>query len=1043
MAAMERMAADHCTVQKEVHPCPWVASTRNKRIEIHPFVRPLYSGHTSTMKSRVALLLHVLSSGTLQAQSYFQQQVDYVINVRLDDQTHELHASESFTYHNNSPSSLDTLWIYLWPNAYRDRSTALCKQKDAQNDFDLHFAPEAERGYIDSLDFQSNGSKLDWGVDANHADIGWIRPEHPVPPGGSIMITTPFRVKVPNAKFSRLGHTGQAYYITQWYPKPAVYDATGWHAMPYLNQGEFYSEFGSFDVSITLPRNYVVGATGVLQDNRTETAWMDSLAAVPLPQSRSNTFPPSSPQLKTLRFVQSNVHDFAWFADKRFLVRNGTVALARSGRTVQTQVLFTPANAALWKDAITYVNESVRLYSQWVGDYRYDRCSAVDGTIAAGGGMEYPMITIIGNMGSWLDLDQVIAHEVGHNWFYGMLASNERDHPWMDEGMNSYFEQRYMETRYPGNPSLDVAGLPLGLLNGRKGISFREQNELMYRYNARRNWDMPGSSTSTAFTEVDYGTTIYAKTALIFDQLRASLGDSLFDACTQAYFSDWVGKHPQPTDVQASYEHASGRKLDWCFSELIGTADKVDVVSRKLRKGQFIWHSSASAGFPVPITAWQGKDSLGTVWATGESGLNTLKLPWPNADRVRIDATARTLDIDRRNNEVRSFGLLKRSRFPAFKFLAGLERADRKAIYFSPAIGYNTHDGFMAGAAFYNTLYPSQRLEWAAVPMFGTGSKRLAGGARILWNADRLRCALLRDIHVGISGFAASLYNIGPVEQWYQRLVPILQLDPRLKTTGPEAYVRYRSILLWNHAEGTFSSPSGDLPFNLSLRTVYHEVSANLSRHNGFNPYNLTLTSLNSEAFNRVSLEAEWSAIYDEHKHRVTFRAFTGTFLRKNRSLMELSMGWRMYWGSSDLLYDHLYIDRQYTGQNTSAQFNIEQGGFRTPTSIGTSDTWTAALNMEVDFPFVLPLTAFASYGASPVTVVTQEGKTNDWRGNWEAGLGVKLWRDRAELWVPLAFSEDIQKEQDLRGFTFSDRIRFVLALEKMDPTQALRKLPH
>jgi hypothetical protein len=192
-----------------------------------------------------------------------------------------------------------------------------------------------------------------------------------------------------------------------------------------------------------------------------------------------------------------------------------------------------------------------------------------------------------------------------------------------------------------------------------------------------------------------------------------------------------------------------------------------------------------------------------------------------------------------------------------------------------------------------------------------------------------------------------------------------------------------------------------------------------------------------------MSVEAEWSAIYDEHKHRITFRAFTGAFLRKNRSLMEPSMGWRMYWGSSDLLYDHLYIDRQYTGQNTSAQFNIEQGGFRTPTSIGTSDTWTAALNMEVDFPFVLPLTAFASYGASPVTVVTQEGKTNDWRGNWEAGLGVKLWRDRAELWVPLAFSEDIQKEQDLRGFTFSDRIRFVLALEKMDPTQALRKLPH
>jgi hypothetical protein len=327
--------------------------------------------------------------------------------------------------------------------------------------------------------------------------------------------------------------------------------------------------------------------------------------------------------------------------------------------------------------------------------------------------------------------------------------------------------------------------------------------------------------------------------------------------------------------------------------------------------------------------------------------------------------------------------------------------------------------------------------------MFGTGSKRLAGGARILWNADRLRCALLRDIHVGISGFAASLYNIGPVEQWYQRLVPILQLDPRLKTTGPEAYVRYRSILLWNHAEGIFSSPSGDLPLNLSLRDVYHEVSANLSRHNGFNPYNLTLTSLNSDAFNRMSVEAEWSAIYDEHKHRITFRAFTGAFLRKNRSLMEPQMGWRMYWGSSDLLYDHLYINRQYPGQNTAIQFSKDQGGFKTPTAVGTSDTWIAALNVELDFPFALPLAFFGSYGATPLTRITPEGRSTEARGNWEMGIGLRVWRDITEVWVPLAFSKDIVDEQQYNGNTFTDRIRIVLALEKLDPTQALRKMGH
>ncbi len=977
------------------------------------------------------------------AQDYFQQQVDHRIDVRLDDATHELFAQQEFDYTNNAPTALDTLWVHLWPNAYRDRNTALCKQKDSQNDFKLHFAPPEQRGYIDSLDFSSAGVKLAWGFDPKNPDIAWIALPAPIGTGERITISTPFHVKLPNARYSRLGHTGQAYYITQWYPKPAVYDRAGWHAMPYLDQGEFYSEFGSFNVSITLPANYVLAATGDRTDNATEDAFMDSLANVPLGNGSSNAFPRSSSRTKTVRFMQDHVHDFAWFADKRYLVRKGEVMLPRSGRTVTTWALFTPRNAELWADATTYVSESVRLYSQWIGDYRYASCTAVDGTIAAGGGMEYPMITIIGNMDTPNELDNVIAHEVGHNWFYGMLASNERDLPWMDEGMNSFFEQRYMETRYPGRKMMDAQGVPVGVITKGKGINQRQQNELLYRLNARRNWDSPTNSPSTAFASLDYGTTAYAKSALIFDQLFHSFGPARFDAATQAYFNDWAWKHPQPADVQASYERASGEDLNWCFGELIGTADKPEVKAWKLKGERLTYRSTAVDGFPFPVTAWSGTDSLGTTWVTSKSGRNTLDLPWPNADRVRIDASAHTLDIDRTNNEVRSFGLLKRASMPAIKFLGGLERDDRRSIFWTPAIGYNTHDGFMAGLALYNTFYPSQRFEWAAAPLYGFNSGRLAGGARFMWNDDRLRSDFLRNVHLGLSAFAASNYNVSDVEQWYQRIVPSIQFDPRLKPNGPEAYLRYRSVILWNHAEGTYHTPSNELEINSSSRSVYHEVSANITQKSGFNPYDITLTSLSSDVFSRLSLDASWSAIYDKHKHRVTFRAFAGTFLNKDRSSMRPDMGWRMYWGSSDLLYDHLYTNRQYVGQNTAVQFNKDQGGFRTPTAIGTSDTWIAALNMELDFPFALPLAAFANYGAAPVTVIMADGKTTDWRGNWEMGIGVHVWRDIAEVWVPLAFSKDIQKEQDLRGFNFSDRIRIVLALEKLDPTQAVRKLPH
>lgn len=995
------------------------------------------------MKLRKGLLvLAVLPMGAA-AQSYFQQRVDHRIQVQLDDRTHMLSGHEEFDYTNNAPAVLDTLWVHLWPNAYRDRNTALCRQQDAHNDFSLHFARPEERGWIDSLDFRTSGQPLRWGYHARHADIAWIALERPLAQGTSVTISTPFRVKVPDAKFSRLGHTGQAYYITQWFPKPAVYDRDGWHAMPYLNQGEFHSNFGSYDVRITLPANYVVGATGTLQDNPAEETWMDSLAALPLPAERSNVFPPSAKRLKTLRFRQDSVHDFAWFADKRFVVRKGMVRLERSARSVETRALFTPANAELWADAITYVNESVRLYSHWVGDYRYAHCTAVDGTLAAGGGMEYPMITIIGGAYTPKQLDEVIAHEVGHNWFYGMLASNEREHPWMDEGMNSFFEGRYMASRYGQLRTSDPMGVPVGWLTGGRGLNGRELNELAYRMNARRNRDAPTNAASTDFGEADYGTTVYMKSPLIWGQLYHYLGAGEFDRCTQAYFNEWAGRHPGPADVRASYERASGKDLSWLFDELIGTANKVDLKAVRLKGDRLTYRSSAMNGFPFPVTAWSRADSLGTAWFSAEKGKHTVILPWNNAERARIDEGQHTLDIDRRNNEVRSFGLLRRTKLPHLKFLVGLEREDRRTIYWAPAVGYNAHDGWMLGAALTNTVFPLQRLEWAAAPMYGLKGQRWAGGGRIMWHADRIRGQALRNIHVGVSGFAASLYAFDQVDQWYQRLVPSIQFDPKLNATGPEAWIRYRAVMLWHHAQGSYGTPQGERAINRTTESIFHEVKADLGKNTGLMPFDVSLTSLTGDAFSRLSLEGKWSAIYDRKKHRVTLRGFAGTFLDKDRQNMTPDMGWRMYWGSSDLLYENLYFERQYTGQNTAAQFSKEQGGFKTPTSIGTSDTWIAAVNMELDFPFALPLAAFAGYGASPITRVTPEGRTTDWTGNWEVGIGLRLWRDMVEMWVPLAFSGDIQKEQDLRGFQFGDRIRFVLALEKMDPTQALRRITH
>ncbi|MEO1434818.1 MAG: hypothetical protein AAFV80_04735 [Bacteroidota bacterium] len=193
-------------------------------------------------------LLSGLFANASFGQEYFQQQVDYLISVTLNDSLHEIQGDISMEYTNNSPDQLSFIYMHLWPNAFQDLGTAFAKQRLEDGSTRFYYADQKERGNIDQLDFKVDNKTVNWEYDADHLDIAIIRLNEPLVSGGKITITTPFKVQIPKS-FSRLGHVGQSYQMTQWYPKPAVYDKNGWNPMPYLDMGEFYSEFGNFEVS--------------------------------------------------------------------------------------------------------------------------------------------------------------------------------------------------------------------------------------------------------------------------------------------------------------------------------------------------------------------------------------------------------------------------------------------------------------------------------------------------------------------------------------------------------------------------------------------------------------------------------------------------------------------------------------------------------------------------------------------------------------------------------------------------------------------------
>lgn len=680
----------------------------------------------------LALLLPRLVPGG----DYWQQHVAYEIHVTLNDSAHTLHGHERLIYTNHSPDTLDYVWFHLWPNAYKNNQTAYARQEVDHFSTRFFYSDEKERGYIDSLDFSANGQSLRWEYHPEWVDVARVFLNEPLAPGASVTLETPFFVKIPHV-FSRLGHTGRHYEITQWYPKPAVYDREGWHPMPYLDQGEFYSEFGSFDVYITLPRDHRVMATGDLVDGDEEYNWLDSLAAEgdSLHSLEKKEFKKKMRKLekarkkakrrekkggkglwdgrvKTLHFHQENVHDFAWFADPNWIVRKGELWLSDSSRKVTLWSMYLPKNAKLWESSIEYIHDAGYWYSEFYGDYPYNHITAVDGDLSAGGGMEYPNITVISSGMSKDLLEFVIMHEVGHNWLYGILGSNERDHAWMDEGLNEYSNIRYWEKKYPDrNGAVTVVDFIQNKLGIGRHLDFRWiMGYLPYQILAVSGDDQPIEMTSTDFHQSNYGAIVYGKTGIAVRFLQEYLGEREIDQIMHDYYENWKFKHPMPSDFRHHFEKHLDENLSWFFEDIINDTKVIDYGLTRVKDQRAVIQNLGTMSPPLELAFYDRKrNEIKREWLAGFEGTKTVVLP-PGAQKITIDPDNYMPDLNRQNNST--------SKSPKFNFVFDQPTFHHHEINLFPWLGWNAFNRTTLGAVGYSGFIPGYRYGLSLSPQW-------------------------------------------------------------------------------------------------------------------------------------------------------------------------------------------------------------------------------------------------------------------------------------------------------------------------------------
>jgi peptidase M1-like protein len=501
---------------------------------------------------------------------YWQQRVDYKIRASLDTMAQRVTGEERITYTNHSPDTLRYLWLQLDQNLFNSSSRGY-RLFDQNSRFGTNgaeggvtltqvatTAQPAAKGHP-----AQRAARLNYLVNGTMMRVDLTRA---LPPGGrqvlEIAWSFPFG---PNS--NRMGieliDGSYVYEVAQWYPRLAVYDdVRGWNTEQYLGQGEFYLEYGSFDVSLTVPANMLVAATGTLQNpNQVLTASQRSRLTrargtdstivirgkdeISDPASR----PPSPSGTLTWRFTADSVRDFAWAAARHFV---WDAARANEGKTLAMS-FYPPSAEPIWSQSTQYVRFAVENYSSWY-PYPYPVAINVNGIE---GGMEYPMIVFCHNRTEGPALFSVTDHEIGHTWFPMVVGNNERLYAWMDEGFNTFMNYYNWEKKYPGtynrrgNPGLY---LPFAL-SGREEPIMTPADRIT------------GNLSITGYTKPGLGLIL----------LREHIvGRDRFDPAFREYIRRWAYKHPTPADFFRSIEDGVGEDLSWFWRSWFYTTERLD-----------------------------------------------------------------------------------------------------------------------------------------------------------------------------------------------------------------------------------------------------------------------------------------------------------------------------------------------------------------------------------------------------------------------------------------------------------------------------------
>jgi hypothetical protein len=969
----------------------------------------------------------------------------YNIEAELNDSSHHLKGVVNLHYSNIGFDTLYSLVFQIWPNAYQNRQSSYARQQLELRRTTFHFSSQEQRGGYDSLAFLINGSALTYQEYKGQIDIVEVNLQEPLYPGDTVSLEIPFDLVIPEL-FSDFGHTGHYYQCINWFPILAIRDSNGWDARPLVELGEVRLPLSHFDVTIRLPANYIVAASGQLEslservflDERIQytTRLLNEGVPVDEPQIQS------SDSIKAVRYTAQGVPSFSWCAAKDFYV----LEELSGPDSVGCQVFFSNREIQYWRFGARHLKRAMEYVTALLGPYPYPVMAAVESRKRGSFGLEKPMMAFLGSVSSDEEFDGLLAYELSRQWFYSTTAC---DYQWLAEGLSACYESRYVNKYYEKQQNEDrEPTLPV--------MSRELADEAAYLFLARRKGERASDAPAPVKSGISYFVSTQAKPAIGFRLLERYLGEAVIDSVVRSTLLSADGLCEESLRMQM--DSISTLNTDWFFDGFMGSQRSVDYAITKVQRGEsgtgVVIKNKGSLAVPFQLSAVRDGRVVYETWIEGTSEEWTGRVPVATYDRLVIDPGNLLPDLYRSSNSRLGPSLGSRLKPPRIRFLSGFDQEGRKGLFWAPVVGWNNYQKSMAGVLLYNRAIVPRKVEWAAMPLIGGFFDRLdlVGMGEIHWHLYKPAKAVQRiSPGLGIRSFSIDYLPKEGRTLRYVRLSPRFHIElARPSDSEIRQSLEFRLLAVSRevpqYADGLFQRVRMETQWIPQLEYKYEDRSL-------LTPFSLVLMAEQQDIqvnglpgnYIKVSAEMMLSHLYAPGKHwniRVFGGYFTSNSFRNEATPIPQAFTLASQ-GFNDYTFARQFIGRSETSGMWASQIAVADGGMKVAplTGSGQSNRGILAINLQSDLPLRLPwffpLSAYFDVGIA-------DNPHNDVHSNvlWSGGFSLRFARDAFGIYLPLVQAQPIRdsyKANNQNGL-FS-RLTFSLDLARLHPWKLIDDL--